>query len=78
MLRLKLALGEVLVYAPMRDQIGLRRLRWADTCGEPLAPRVLHSLHAFGLNLKQSEGMEPASAVGNRRMPNSTLISRCC
>ena len=64
MLQLKLALGEVLVYAPMRDQIGLRRLRWADTGGEPLAPRVLHSLRAFGLNLNQSKGLEPTSAVG--------------
>ena len=64
LLQLKLALGEVLVYAPMRDQIGLRRLRWADTCGEPLAPRVLHSLRAFGLNLNQSKGLEPTRAVG--------------
>ena len=64
LLRLKLALGEVLVYAPMRDQIGLRRLRWANTGGEPLAPRVLHGFRAFGINLKQSHGMpELASAV---------------
>ncbi len=54
LLRVKLALGEALVYAPMRDQIGLRRLRWANSGGEPLAPRVLHGLRAFGINLKQS------------------------
>ena len=64
LLRLKLALGDMLVYAPMRDQIGLRRLRWADTGGEPLAPRVLHGFRALGINLKQSHGMpEPAGAV---------------
>jgi long-chain acyl-CoA synthetase len=64
LLRLKLALGDVVVYAPMRDQIGLRRLRWASTGGESLAPRVLHGFRAFGINLKQSHGIpEPADAV---------------
>ena len=64
LLRLKLALGEVLVYAPMRDQIGLRRLRWANTGGESLAPGVLQSFRAFGINLKQSYGMpEPQAAA---------------
>lgn len=53
-LRLKLGLGEALVYAPLRDQIGLRRLRWADTGGESLAPRVLQGFRAFGVNLKHS------------------------
>jgi long-chain acyl-CoA synthetase len=57
LLRLKLAFGEVLVYAPVRDQIGLRRLRWANTGGESLAPRALQSLRAFGVNVKQSFGM---------------------
>jgi long-chain acyl-CoA synthetase len=64
LLRLKLALGDMLVYAPMRDQIGLRRLRWADTGGEPLAPRVLHGIRALGIDLKQGYGMpEPTGAV---------------
>jgi long-chain acyl-CoA synthetase len=62
-LQLKLAVGEVLVCAPMRDQIGLRRLRWASTCGEPLAPRVLHGFRAFGINLNQSKSFELAGAV---------------
>jgi long-chain acyl-CoA synthetase len=57
LLRLKLALGDVVAYAPMRDQIGLRRLRWASTAGETLAPRVLNGFRAFGINLKQSHGM---------------------
>ena len=64
LLRLRLALGEVLVYAPLRDQIGLGRLRWANTGGESLSPSVLQSFHAYGINLKQSYGMPvPASAA---------------
>jgi long-chain acyl-CoA synthetase len=56
-LRLGLAFGEFLVYAPVRDQIGLRRLRWANTGGEPLAQHVLRFFRAFGIDLKQSYGI---------------------
>jgi long-chain acyl-CoA synthetase len=60
-LRLKVAIGEALVFVPMRDQIGLRRLRWANTAGEPLAANILNTLHAFGIDLKQSHhAREPA------------------
>jgi long-chain acyl-CoA synthetase len=57
LLRLKLALGEALMFVPMRDQIGLRRLRWANTGGESLAPHVLHGCRALGIELKESYGM---------------------
>jgi long-chain acyl-CoA synthetase len=56
-LRLGLAFGELLVYSPTRDQIGLRRLRWANTGGEPLAPHVLRFFRSFGIDLKQSYGV---------------------
>src|SRR5581483_273258 len=35
-LRLVCALGEFFVYGPVRDQLGLRRARWAYTGGAPL------------------------------------------
>jgi hypothetical protein len=36
-------------------------LRWANTAGEPLASNVLNTLHAFGIDLKQSHhAHEPA------------------
>ena len=34
--RLGLLLGEVLIYGPVRDQLGLRRARWVYTGGAPL------------------------------------------
>ena len=37
-LRMALALGEVLVYGPVRDQLGLARTRWCLTGGAPLGP----------------------------------------
>jgi len=61
--RLGLAFGELLVYAPMRDQIGLRRLRWANTGGEALAPHVLRFFRAVGIDLKQSYGMPELAGI---------------
>jgi long-chain acyl-CoA synthetase len=55
-LRLRCALGEFFVYAPVRDQLGLRRARWAYTGGAPLGPDTFRFFRAFGVNLKQVYG----------------------
>jgi len=56
LLRLQLALGEFLVYGPVRDQIGLRRARWCLTGGAPLGADTFRFFRAFGINLKQVYG----------------------
>jgi len=55
-MRLGLALGEALVYGPVRDQLGLARVRWAYTGGAPLGPDAFRFFRAFGINLKQIYG----------------------
>jgi long-chain acyl-CoA synthetase len=55
-LRAALALGEVLVYGPVRDQLGLGRTRWCLTGGAPLGPDTFRFFRAFGVNLKQVYG----------------------
>jgi long-chain acyl-CoA synthetase len=55
-LRLALALGEFFVYGPVRDQLGLRRARWAYTGGAPLGPDTFRFFRSFGVNLKQVYG----------------------
>ena len=54
--RLNLAIGEALVYAPVRDQLGLRRARWVYTGGAPLGPDTFRFFRAFGVNIKQVWG----------------------
>jgi len=54
--RLGLALGDVLVYAPVRDQLGLRQARWVYTGGAPLGPDTFRFFRAFGVNIKQVWG----------------------
>jgi long-chain acyl-CoA synthetase len=61
-LRLLLAIGEFLVYGPVRDQIGLRRARWCLTGGAPLGADTFRFFRAFGVNLKQVYGSTELSA----------------
>ena len=55
-LRALRAIGEFLVYGPVRDQIGLRRARWCLTGGAPLGADTFRFFRAFGVNLKQVYG----------------------
>jgi long-chain acyl-CoA synthetase len=52
-LRLACALGEVLVYRPVRDQLGLLRTRWCYSGGAPLGADTYRFFRSFGVNLKQ-------------------------
>ena len=51
-LRLATSLGEVLIYGPLRDQLGLRRARWVYTGGAPLGADTFRFFRAVGVNLK--------------------------
>jgi long-chain acyl-CoA synthetase len=62
-LRLAGAVGEVLVYRPVRDQLGLARARWAYTGGAPLGTDTFRFFRSFGINLKQVYGSTEVSAL---------------
>ena len=55
-LRAGLLLGEIVVYRPVRDQLGLSRARWAYTGGAALGADTFRFFRAFGVNLKQIYG----------------------
>jgi long-chain acyl-CoA synthetase len=62
-LRLVCALGEFFVCGPVRDQLGLRRARWALTGGAPLGPDTFRFFRAFGVNLKQVYGITETTGL---------------
>jgi long-chain acyl-CoA synthetase len=55
-LQVKYRLGDLLVFAPLRNQLGLSRVRSAYTAGAVLSPDHLRFYHALGINLKQIYG----------------------
>ena len=54
-------IGRVLVYAPLRDNLGMRRVRRAYTAGEAIGPEIFVFFRALGINVKQLYGMTEAS-----------------
>ncbi|MDJ0778828.1 MAG: AMP-binding protein [Gammaproteobacteria bacterium] len=54
--RLKYALGNMLVYEPLKDVLGLRRTRLAYTAGEAIGPELFDFYRSLGINIKQLYG----------------------
>jgi len=80
-LRVRMALGEFFVYGPLRDQLGLRRVRWALTGGAPLGPDTFRFFRSIGVNLKQIYGSTETTglvSVQPTREANPTTAGRPC
>ena len=59
--RLGYAAGEALVYGPLRNVLGLSRIRVGYTAGEAIGPEIFGFYRAIGVNLKQLYGQTEAS-----------------
>ena len=59
--RLLYRLGDLLVYAPLRNRMGFSRIRVAYTAGEAIGPELFRFYRSLGINLKQLYGMTEAS-----------------
>jgi long-chain acyl-CoA synthetase len=54
--RLRYALGNLLIYAPLRNRLGFSRVRIAYTAGEAIGPDLFTFYRSIGINLKQLYG----------------------
>ncbi|MXX33614.1 MAG: long-chain fatty acid--CoA ligase, partial [Gemmatimonadetes bacterium] len=61
--RLRHRLADWTVLQPIRDQLGLSRVRRAYTGGAALGPDVFRFFHAVGVNLKQLYGQTEVSGI---------------
>ena len=59
--RARYALGELLVYGPMKNRLGMTRVRVAYTAGEAIGPDIFRFYRSLGINLKQLYGQTEAS-----------------
>jgi long-chain acyl-CoA synthetase len=58
--RLHYALGELLVYGPLKNVLGLTTVRIGYTAGEAIGPELFAFFRSIGLNLKQLYGQTEA------------------
>ncbi len=54
--RLRYALGNIAVYGPLRNALGMSRVRVAYTAGEAIGPDLFVFYRSIGINLKQLYG----------------------
>ena len=54
--RIKLTLGDWAIYGPLRNSMGLSRVRVAYTAGEAIGPDLFTFFRSIGINLKQLYG----------------------
>ncbi len=61
--RLRYALGNLLVYGPLKNSLGMSRVRVAYTAGEAIGPDLFVFYRSLGINLKQLYGSTETSVM---------------
>ncbi len=59
--KLKYGLGEVMIYGPLKNTLGLSRVRVGYTAGEAIGPEIFDFYRSLGINLKQLYGQTEAT-----------------
>ena len=59
--KLKYRLGNLMVYGPLKNTLGLTRVRVGYTAGEAIGPEIFDFYRSLGINLKQLYGQTEAS-----------------
>ncbi len=60
--RLLYALGDLLVFGPLKNSLGFSQIRVAYTAGAPMGPEVFKFYRSLGINLKQLYGQTESCA----------------
>lgn len=60
--RLRYAAGELLIYGPLRNVLGMSRIRVGYTAGEAIGPDLFRFYRSIGVNLKQFYGQTETCA----------------
>ncbi len=60
--RLRYQLGDFMIYAPLRNAMGLSRIRVAYTAGAAIGPDLFRFFRSIGINLKQFYGQTETCA----------------
>ena len=68
--KFKYAIGDVLVYGPVRNRAGMSNVRVAYTAGEAIGPEIFEFWRSLGINLKQLYGQTEASVFITQQPDN--------
>jgi long-chain acyl-CoA synthetase len=74
--KLKYFLGDIFVYAPLKNTLGMSRVRVGYTAGEAIGPDLFEFYRSIGINLKQLYGQTEAS-VFITQQPDDAVDPDC-
>ena len=70
-------LGDLLIYGPLKNSLGMTRIRVAYTAGEAIGPDLFAFYRSLGINLKQLYGQTESSVMAciqpNGQVKNDTV-----
>jgi long-chain acyl-CoA synthetase len=72
--RLRRALGEVLIYGPIKDRLGLGRVKRPYTAGEAIGEEIFLFFRALGLDLRQFYGQTENCALAAAQDPGEVRL----
>ena len=72
--RVAYAVGWVFLYRPLRERLGLSRVRYAASGAAPIAPEVLEFFMGIGLPMHEVYGMTENSAVATANRRGRVLV----
>jgi long-chain acyl-CoA synthetase len=72
--RFKYWLGNLLIYAPLKNTMGFSRIKLAYTAGEAIGPEIFDFYRSLGINIKQLYGQTEA-AVFITLQPNGEVYA---
>ncbi len=75
--RLLYAIGNVLVYGPLKNTMGFSRIRIAYTAGEAIGPEIFEFFRSLGINVKQLYGQTEASVYITVQTDNDVKPDTC-
>lgn len=73
--KLRYALGHALIYGPIKDHLGLTRVRRAYTAGEAIGEDIFVYFRALGLNLRQFYGQTENGALAVAQSPDDISLT---
>ncbi len=67
-------LGDLLVYRPLQERLGLRRCRIPVTGAAPLSAEIIAFFHGIGVPILEGYGLTECAGVGHINLPDDTRL----